>query len=234
MPKPYVICHMVTTIDGKIITKRWGKIPGPKSGASLFETTAESFGVPAWIVGNTTMKEFQGKPQKLPAAPRGFKRDDHIARQKPEGLAIGADAKAVLRFQEGESDGDHVVLLVTEQAGNAYLAHLQAAGVSYLFCGEKQIDLKTALAKIVKYFGTKKLMLEGGGSFNGAMLHAGLVDEISHLTIPVVDGGRAVPSIFDIPGDAPNMAAATLKLSSTKKLPGGVLWSRYKVVGRPK
>ena len=109
----------------------------------------------------------------------------------------------MLRFQEGESDGDHVVLLVTEKAGNAYLAHLQAAGVSYLFCGEKTIDLKVALDKVVKHFGLKKLMLEGGGSFNGAMLHAGLVDEISHITIPVVDGGRKVASIFDIPGRRP-------------------------------
>ncbi|MDB5328036.1 MAG: RibD family protein, partial [Phycisphaerales bacterium] len=127
-----------------------------------------------------------------------------------------------------------VVLLVTEKAGNAYLAHLLSAGVSYLFCGEKTIDLKTALDKIVKHFGLKKLMLEGGGSFNGAMLHAGLVDEISHLTIPIVDGGKGIQSIFDIPGNAPKMAAATLKLRSTKKLRGGVIWSRYKVVGRPR
>ena len=225
---------MVTTLDGKILTKRWGKIPGPKGGASLFETTAETFNVPAWIVGNTTMKEFAGDDQKLPPAPRDFSRVDHIARPKAKRLAIGADAKAVLRFQDGETDGDHLVVLVTERAGNAYLAHLQAAGVSYIFCGDKQIDLPTALDQIVRHCGVKKLMLEGGGAFNGSMLAAGLVDEVSHLVIPVIDGGRGVPGFFDIPGDTPPMAAATLKLKSTETLPGGVVWSKYKVVGRPK
>src|SRR5690242_21267900 len=37
-------------------------------------------------------------------------------------LAIGADAKGVLRFQESEVDGDHVVLLVTERVSDNYLA----------------------------------------------------------------------------------------------------------------
>ena len=37
-------------------------------------------------------------------------------------------------------DGDHVVLLVTERVGDDYLAHLQSAGVSHLFCGKKEVD----------------------------------------------------------------------------------------------
>lgn len=59
-------------------------------------------------------------------------------------FAIGADAKAVLRFQEGEVDGDHVVLLVSDRVSNGYLAHLRRAGVWYLFCGRGRVDLPTA------------------------------------------------------------------------------------------
>jgi hypothetical protein len=55
--KPYVICHMCTTIDGKILGNRWGSIAGHPGSAHLFETTAASFGIGAWIVGTTTMKE---------------------------------------------------------------------------------------------------------------------------------------------------------------------------------
>ncbi|MGC4034011.1 MAG: dihydrofolate reductase family protein [Tepidisphaeraceae bacterium] len=154
-------------------------------------------------------------------------------RKKPKSFAIGVDAKAVLRFQAGDTHGDHVVLLVTERAGNAYLAHLQQAGVSYLFCGKKEVDLAVALDKIVQNWGLKKLMLEGGGAFNGSMIHAGLVDEVSHITVPVIDGGRDVAGFFDIPGQTPAMAAATLKLKSHELLPGGCIWAKYKVVGRP-
>jgi 5-amino-6-(5-phosphoribosylamino)uracil reductase len=68
--------------------------------------------------------------------------------------------------------------------------------------------------------------------FNGAMLKAGLVDEISHLTVPVADGGTGVSSFFDIPGPAPAKAAATLRLRSHKLLPGGVIWARYQVIAK--
>jgi 2,5-diamino-6-(ribosylamino)-4(3H)-pyrimidinone 5'-phosphate reductase len=230
--RPYVICHMCTTIDGKVLGDRWGKLPGPKDGATLFETTAASFGIGAWLVGTTTMKEFAGRNVKLPRAGRRIARRDHIADRKARRLAIGADAKGVLRFQENEVDGDHVVLLVTERVSDNYLAHLQSAGVSYLVCGKKEIDLRVALRKLGKAFRLRKLMLQGGGKFNGGMLHAGLVDEISHVIVPVADGGVGVSSFFDIPGDPPRKAAATLRLLSRKQLPGGVTWQRYRVVSR--
>jgi riboflavin biosynthesis pyrimidine reductase len=227
---------MVTTIDGKILGNRWGKIPGQKDGANLFETTAESFEIPYWLVGTTTMKEFAAGAMKLPRATRKISRHDHVANEAAKSLAIGADAKGVLRFKESETESDHVVLLITDQVSNDYLAHLQAAGVSYLFCGKREIDLALSLRKIGGAFGLKKLQLHGGGTFNGAMLHAGLVDEISHITVPIVDGGGAdVTGFFDLPRGKtpPAKAAATLKLTSHKLLPGGVIWARYKVIGRP-
>ena len=230
--KPYVICHMCTTIDGKILGDRWGKLPGCKDSATLFETTAASFGIGAWLVGTTTMKEFAGRNVKLPPARKPVVRRDHIADKNARRLAIGVDAKGVLRFQENEVDGDHVVLLVTDRVGDDYLAHLQAAGVSYLFCGKKEVDLHVALGKLGSSFHLRKLMLQGGGTFNGAMLHAGLVDEISHVTVPVADGGVGISSFFDIPGDPPPKSAATLRLLSRKQLPGSVTWLRYRVVAR--
>src|SRR6266446_3057576 len=54
---------------------------------------------------------------------------------------------------------------------------------------------------------------------------------ISQVVVPVVDGGRGVTTIFDIPGDPPRKAAATLRLKSYRRLQGGVSWFRYRVVG---
>jgi len=228
--KPYVICHMCTTIDGKILTSRWGKIPGHPSSAKLYETTAASFKIGAWLVGTTTMHEFAAKSAKLTPVKGRFDRLDHLADLKAKRFAIGTDAKAALRFKKGDVDGDHTVVLVSERASPNYLAHLREAGVSYLFCGiegKAEIDLKAALEKIGNVLGVKKLMLEGGGKFNGAMLQAGLVDEISQIIVPIVDGGTGISGFFDIPGEAPKKAAATLRLKSQRKLAGGVLWQRY-------
>ncbi|MGN6726505.1 MAG: dihydrofolate reductase family protein [Tepidisphaeraceae bacterium] len=227
--KPYVICHMCTTIDGKILTQRWGKLPSGKNGASLFESTADTFGVGAWIVGTTTMKEFSGRPMTLKRAKHPIPPGDHIANAAADGYAIGIDAKAALRFKKGDVDGDHVILLITDQAGQDYRAHLQQAGVSYLICGRREVDLKQALDKLRRKFNIRKLMLEGGGKFNGSMLHAGLVDEISQVIVPIADGGMGVSSMFDIPGDPPRKAAAALRVLAHKKLPGSVNWFRYRV-----
>ena len=228
--RPYVICHMCSSLDGKIIGRRWGKLPGYKHESVLFETTAASFGIGAWLVGTTTMEEFDAPKTKLPQAGKRIARRDHVANKTARRLAIGADARGVLRFEENEVGGDHVVLLVTDRVSDDYLAHLQAAGVSYLFCGRKTIDLKVALRKLAHIFKLRKLMLQGGGRFNGAMLQAGLVDEISHITVPIADGGAGVAGLFDIPGRPTARAAATLRLLSVRTLTGGAIWARYRVI----
>lgn len=231
--RPYVICHMCITIDGKILGARWGRLPGGQDAGQLFERTAASFSIPAWLVGTTTMKEFAGRNLPLPAAGGKLVRRDHVAAPGARSFAIGADAKGVLRFQRAEVGGDHVVLLVTEQVSDRYLAHLQSAGVSYLFCGRRVISLPTALRKSADKLKLRHLMLEGGGRFNGAMLRDRLVDEISQVIVPVVDGGAEVTSVFQIPGKAPRRAAATLRLLSRRALPGGVQWLRYRVAQPP-
>lgn len=144
--------------------------------------------------------------------------------------AIGVDPKGVLPWSKGTIDDEHVISLLSNRVSNDYLAHLQSKGVSYLFCGEREIDLAIALDKLARHFKLKKLMLEGGGKINGSFLQAGLIDEISQITVPIADGGMGISTFFDIPGDAPKKAAATLRLIAHKKMPGGVHWSKYKVV----
>jgi len=58
---PYVICHMCTTIDGRIIGERW---PGGIDSGKLFETTANTFGIKAWLVGTTPAR----RPRDLRSA----------------------------------------------------------------------------------------------------------------------------------------------------------------------
>jgi riboflavin biosynthesis pyrimidine reductase len=231
--KPYVICHMCTSIDGKVLGERWGRLPRFGDSGKLFETTAASFGIGAWLVGTTTMKEFAGPPMRLPQASGPLDRKDHVADAGARRFAIGADAKGVLRFHEPEINGDHIVVLVSEQVSDAYLAHLRAAGVSYLFCGRERIDVRRALLKIGNRLGLRKLMLEGGGAFNGSLLAAGEIDEISQVIVPIADGGTGITSVFDIPGPPPRMAAARLRLLQHRTLPDGVIWLRYRVLGKP-
>jgi riboflavin biosynthesis pyrimidine reductase len=226
---PYVICHMCTTIDGKIVGERWGKLPGGVDSLKLFESTANTFGIKAWLVGTTTMREFSSRDFALKTAEQQIERVDYVADPKAKSFGIGADAKGVLRFKRGDINGDHAVVLISELVSNDYLAHLRAAGVSYLFCGRDHLDLKKAVRKLGSVLGIRKLLLEGGGIFNGTMLEKGLIDEISQVIVPVVDGGSNIASLFEIRGPAPRKAAASLRLIKHQKLPGGIQWHRYRV-----
>lgn len=169
------------------------------------------------------------RPGRLARGTQPILHQDYLADPRARRFAIGADAKGVLRFTKNEVEGDHVVLLVTEQVSRDYLAHLQKARVSYIFCGKRHLDIRVALRKIGAQLKIRKLMLQGGGGFNGAVLKAGLVDEISQVIVPLIDGGAGVTSVFEIADPKPR-AAAKLRMIKRRTLPGGVQWLRYRVI----
>ena len=243
-PRPFVICHMIMSIDGKILSRRWKNLPESKLTGKLYESTAAEFGIGSWLVGTTTMKELTGQ-EKSPSAGKGVKaaklekiakskssvpKGDFIAQAEAETFAIGTDTRGVLRFSEDNIGGDHAVVLTTELAKSAYLAHLRQMNVSYLICGKKQINFKSALKKLQTKFKIERLLLEGGGGINGAMMQAGLIDEISQLIVPIVDGGgAAVTGFFESTGKAPTKALAGLTLIKQKTLAGGSQWLHFAV-----
>jgi riboflavin biosynthesis pyrimidine reductase len=56
MMKPYVICHMVSSVDGRILPSRWW--PKGIDTAGRFERLHELLGGDAWLVGRVTGQEF--------------------------------------------------------------------------------------------------------------------------------------------------------------------------------
>jgi riboflavin biosynthesis pyrimidine reductase len=73
------------------------------------------------------------------------------------------------------------------------------------------------------------LLLEGGGHINGAFLEAHLVDEVSILVVPGIDGRRDIPAVFD--GVNPAIKEAVpLKLISVEQRKNDTLWIRYTVI----
>ena len=90
------------------------------------------------------------------------------------------------------------------------------------------MDLRLATSRLRTRFGIRRLLLEGGGNINGGFLEAGLIDEISLLIAPAIDGRREIATVFD--GVTPPVKDATrLRLLSMKKRKNGLLWLRYAV-----
>ena len=117
---------------------------------------------------------------------------------------------------------------------DAHLAGLRQDGVSYIFAGERELDLGLALEILNRELGIERLLLEGGGGSNGAFLRAGLIDEISLAICPAVDGAKGAPSIFDS-GDRDAGVSApvtSMTLASSEVLDGGAVWLRYRLQNR--
>ena len=56
--RPYVICHMVPSVDGRIVVTRWKP---PASVYAEYERTAGTFGANAWMIGRISMEPYAGK-----------------------------------------------------------------------------------------------------------------------------------------------------------------------------
>jgi riboflavin biosynthesis pyrimidine reductase len=114
------------------------------------------------------------------------------------------------------------------------LAGLRSEGVSYFFAGETELDLGLTLEILNRELGVKRLILEGGGVSNGAFLRAGLVDELSLIQCPAVDGAKGAPSIFDSLEEGAGRSAplGSMTLESHRLLEGGAIWLRYKLHNR--
>ena len=200
------------------------------TGKGEYEETGAALKADAWICGRVTMQQHFAEPEPFtsvsnrPAGPQPV----HVARRAPS-YAISVDTLGKLRWQGGDLDGDHLICVVSEQAPEDYLAMLREKGISYVVSGASSVDLGQAAELLSEHFAIRTLLLEGGGHINGASLDADLVDEVSLLIVPEIDGRRGVATVFD--GLSPDRNVAVgLKLKSVQERTSGTLWVRYEVV----
>jgi riboflavin biosynthesis pyrimidine reductase len=227
--KPYVICHMNASVDGRAWHSRWR--PAENRMAGLFERIHEQLGNGSWLIGRVTGSEYA----KAEAYPRHtdqtFPREPWFARRDAAAYGIALDAHGKIAWGRSDIGGDPIVAVLTTQVSDAHLAGLRQDGVSYIFAGERELDLALALEVLNRELGIERLLLEGGGVSNGSFLRAGLIDEISLTICPAIDGARGGPHIFDSAEDmlGPTAPVQSMTLETCEVLDGGAVWLRYRL-----
>jgi riboflavin biosynthesis pyrimidine reductase len=149
--------------------------------------------------------------------------------RRAESYAISVDTSGKLLWSGGDLDGDHLICVVSERAPEDYLLMLREKGISYIVAGQYRVALDTAVSLLAEHFGIRTLLLEGGGHINGAFADAGLIDEVSLLLVPGIDGRTAVPAVFD-GMSLSTQTAVPLKLRSVERRKKDALWIRYDLV----
>lgn len=224
--KPYVICHMFTSVDGRILPNQWHP---PLQNEGLYEQLHDDIGGDGWLVGRVTGQEFAQRDTPYPeVADSAIERENWFAHEQSDTWAVVLDAKGKIVWGRGDIGGDPLLVVLTKAVSDSHLAGLRSDNVSYIFAGAAEIDLADALETLNRDLGIERLMLEGGGAVNGALLQAGLVDELSLAIAPSVEGVVGSPALFDIHGQVGALQGMGMALESCEVLEGGVVWLRYR------
>lgn len=233
--RPFIICHMMVSVDGKIIEDHWTP---PFDGTDEDKATAsyydlrEGFDWDAEMLGRVTVHRHHA-PQEfvdlnpLPVVnPQSF-----IGKRETERLCVVIDPHGRIKYDSDRLCDENIVAVIGKQVSQAYLEYLQIHGISYVFAGEDGHDLGEAMDSLGQLFGLKRIVLEGGGIINGAFLAQGLIDELSVLVYPGLDGRKGVSSLFDGAENNGKLPAEgqTLELLEAKNVGYGVVELHYKI-----
>ena len=125
MNKPYVVCHMGSTVDGRIMSEHWEENLNKFS--ALYEKCHDTFDSQAWMVGRVTMeKDFtEGRKPERVKSPKPIPRKAFIGDKNAATFAIAVDAKGKLGWEENKIDEDHVIEILSESVSDDHLQYLQ-------------------------------------------------------------------------------------------------------------
>ena len=143
-----------------------------------------------------------------------------------KGYIIAIDTMGKLKWPHNQFDGMPLLVITSEDCPKEYLDTLSRQYISWIATGKGSIDLKRAMEILRAEFGIERLSVTGGGNINAAFLKESLLDEVSMMWCPGIDGRGGMTAAFDgLPKDFP---PTKLKLMSVEKL-GETIWARYKL-----
>ena len=207
MTRPYIICHMVTSIDGKVTGDFLFQNECAEA-TELYYRIHRERKADGFICGRVTMEgSFTGGwyPDLNQYKPVD-KKTDFLIDDLSGFYAISFDTHGKLGWRSNKIidpdgdpgyDGAQIIEVLSEDVDERYLGYLEAMEIPYIFAGETSIDVELALFKLKNKIGCETLLLEGGSIINGAFERAGVVDELSLVVAPMIAGKDSKPLFMD-------------------------------------
>lgn len=238
MNRPYIFCHMMTSIDGKIMGNYMDTPEGQSAGDVFYNISfgeKPNYKHQGWLSGRITTDDnftFYEKPEleeNAPIVPEG----DFIAKPDEDMYYVSVDPSGKLGWKNNTlkyvDTTAHVIEVLTEKCSNAYKSFLRKLNISYIIGGKEQLDLELVVGKLKKFFGIEMLMLGGGGVLNWSFIQAGLCDELSIVIAASADGSAETPPLFSTQNNLTNDKPVSFVLKSADVLENSSLWLRYLV-----
>lgn len=223
----------MSSVDGRLLNGRWSEpFDGTPASAPLhiYAAIGRELNTNAWMFGKNTVRAIF--PEKFETDGYAIASDEpavFVGERRSERMFIMADPEADIYFTSPLLRGDNILVIVGRNATEEYLAHLREKHISYVIVDDAT-DLRQGLEAVGREFGIRSVSVQGGGILNGALLADGLIDELSLVIYPGIDGLSGVPSIFEYVDGATDRPAEgqRLQLLSASEREHGVIWLRYK------
>ncbi len=229
-PLPQVIVHVAISVDG-----RTGSSPPVEGGfpadIGLFYELARGWKEDATLAGVETLAA--ATPENAADLSTAERADSGGESAAP--LLVVSDSRGRMKHWEywlGQPYWSRAVLLCSKTTPVDYLERLTELGVESIVAGDDRVDYRSALAELRDRFGVEIMRVDSGGTLIGALLRAGLVNEVSVLVHPFLSGSSPELSLFRATAeDAADARAApiSLALRGVEVPRDDIVWLRYDV-----
>lgn len=192
--RPFILLKTAMSLDGKIANPDRSPLL-LSSGQDADAVDALRASVDAILVGGTTL--LREDPRLLIRSQRLIEqRRKRGMPEQPAKVAVVESAKLkrtsrFLTLGPGEK-----IIFTTFHTPTEYLGRLQQVASVYASSGAR-VPLAEAMRMLSAQHGIRRLMVEGGGEMNAALLALGLVDEIRVSIAPTIVGGHDTPTLVD-------------------------------------
>lgn len=125
--RPYIICHMMTSIDGRIDCAMTAKLKGVED----YYTTLEALDTPSTLSGRVTGMLELAEPGEFQAKDKMVLGQDGFSKKiDADGYEIIVDTKGTLLWNEDSTYDKPHLIITSEQVTKEYLSYLDKKNIS--------------------------------------------------------------------------------------------------------
>ena len=193
--RPYIFINSAMSADGKLSTyeRKQVKISGTADFDRVDELRASSDAV---MVGIGTML-CDNPSLTVKSEMRQKRRLEAGLCENPVRIVVDSHAKTPVDADIFKKGAGKKIIVVSEKASLDRINRLSAnPETKIIVAGHDRVDLKK-MAVLLKKEGIDRLMVEGGGTLNFGLIHAGIVDELKVFVGNLVIGGKNAPTFAD-------------------------------------
>jgi 2,5-diamino-6-(ribosylamino)-4(3H)-pyrimidinone 5'-phosphate reductase len=188
MMKPRVILYNAVSVDGRTT--------GFPVDMGLFYSLVQQWGEDATLAGCDTLLN---APNEIPEDEESEVAAITPSAEDSRPILVVPDSRGRIKswhYWRKQPYWKGFVSLCTESTAPEHLEYLKQKGIRTITAGTEHVDYKQALEELSSQIGIATVRVDSGGTLNGVLLRAGLVDEVHLLVHPALVGEVSQKTFF--------------------------------------